>query len=95
MLRHDFCNPEGRLVNSSYFPTLIDKSPLTSNISQLLKRKEKSGLPYPHNRTFWFFGKYIIYMMHMSEFVLCQTANFNVPYLSLQKRFSLEILRVI
>ena len=36
------------------FSTLIDKSPLTSNISQLLKRKEKSGLPYPHNRTFWF-----------------------------------------
>ena len=60
------------------FSMLIDKSPLTSNISQLLKRKEKSGLPYPHNRTFWFLVNiciymYIIYVMHMSEFVFCQT----------------------
>ena len=31
-----------------------DTSPLTLSISQLLKRKEKSGLPYPHNQTFWF-----------------------------------------
>ena len=44
------------------FSTLIDKSPLTSNISQLLKRKEKSGLPYPHNQTFWFLVNIHIYI---------------------------------
>ena len=45
---------------------LIDKSPLTSNISQLLKRKEKSGLPYTHNRTFWF----LVNIKHIYEYVL-------------------------
>ena len=33
-------------------------------------------------------------MMHMSEFVF-SNANFDVPYLSLRKQFSLEIWRVI
>ena len=65
MLRHNFCWPDGRLF---LFSTLIDKSPLTFNISQLLKRKEKSGLPYPYNRTFWFLVN--IYM-HTSIDQIC------------------------
>ena len=50
------------------FSTLIDKSPLTSNISQLLKRKEKSGLPYPYNRTFWFLVNIYIYLPKTKKF---------------------------
>ena len=45
-----------------FFSTLINKSPLTSDISHLLKRKEKSGLPYPHNQTFWFLVNIYIYV---------------------------------
>ena len=54
MLLHYFL-PTWRWTRELFlFSTLIDKSPQTSNISQPLKRKKKSGLPYPHNRTFWF-----------------------------------------
>ena len=74
------------------FSTLIDKSPLTSNISQLLKTKEKSGLPYPHNRTFWFLVNIHIYIYIYiyicdASFLICvlSNANFNVLYLSLGK----------
>ena len=74
----------------------VHKSPLTSNISQLLKRKEKSGLPYPYNRTFWFLVNIHIYICDAS-FLTCvlSNANFNVTYLSLGKLYSPEILRVV
>ena len=56
------------------FSTLIDKSPLTSNISQLLKRKEKSGLPYPHNQTFWFLVNIHIYI-YIYIYMWCMVLN--------------------
>ena len=63
MLRYNFCKPDGRLVKLFVFPTLLDKSPLTSVYfaSQLLKRKEKSGLP---SHTTKLFGFWQIYHMH-------------------------------
>ena len=61
MLRHNFCTPDGRLARLFRFSTLLDKSPLTSIYFATFERKGKSGLPYPHNQSFWFLVNIGIY----------------------------------
>ena len=56
MLRHNFCRRDGGLVKLFLFSTLLEKSPLTSIYFATFekKREVRSGLPYPHNQSFWF-----------------------------------------
>ena len=54
MPRHNFCRPDGRLVKLFIFPTLLDKSPLTSVYFATFEKKREVRSPLPHKRTFWF-----------------------------------------
>ena len=54
MPRHNFCRPDGRLVKLFLFPTLLDKSPLTSIYFATFEKKREVRSPLPHNGTFWF-----------------------------------------
>ena len=98
MLRHNFCRPDGRLVKLFLFFTLLDKSPLTSIYFATFEKKTEVRSPLPTQSKFLVFGKLYIYIYIYDAYVrICvlSNANFNVPYLSLRKQFSPEILRVI
>ena len=58
MLRHSFC---GRLVKLFLFPTLLDKSPLTSVYFTTFENKREVRSPLTHNQTFWFLVNNNIY----------------------------------
>ena len=49
-----FYKTDGRLVKLLLSSTLLDKSPLTFIYFATFEKKKESGLPYPHNQTFWF-----------------------------------------
>ena len=57
MLRHNFCRSDGRLVKLFLFPTLLDKSPLTSIYFAAFEKGSQVSPPTQPN--FLVFGKYI------------------------------------
>ena len=58
---------DGRLVKLFLFPTLLDKSPLTSVYIATFEKKREVRSPLPNNQTFWFLVNYMLfYIMHYS-----------------------------
>ena len=94
MLRHNFCRTDGQLVKLFLLSTLLHKSPLTSIYFAIFEKKKEVRSPLPKQSKFLVFGNYYICDAYVRICVL-SNANFNVAYLSLRKRFSPEILRVI
>ena len=94
MLLHYFLQSDGRLVKLLLSSTLVDKSPLTFIYFTTFEKKRRVRSPLSTQPNFLVFVNTYIYD---AWFLICvlSNANFNVPYLSLGKLFSPEILRVV
>ena len=61
MLRHNFCRPDGRLLIKLFlFPTLLDKSPLSSIYFATFEKKTEVRSPLLTQSKFLVFGKLMI-----------------------------------
>ena len=68
MLTHNFCRNNGRLVKLFLFSTLLHKSSLTAMYFATSEKKGTSGLPYPHNQSFWFSVSMYVYLQKTKKF---------------------------